>query len=237
MEAIVYNLHPFVSTSVTRKTHNSPSFSTNQAPVLVSSINSSKKKTTTPAGRSQKVSDSENGSKPRESEGTFEYGSYWREAEDLRSVVEHFKAENRVIPAVLGHSKGGRVVLLYASKYYDIGAVVNISGRYNMEGGVKERLGEDYMEVLKKDGFIDVENKSGGSYTRLGESMGRVLTVHGTKDEILPVGHAIEFSKIIPNHELHTIEGATHVYSSHQTELATAVLRFIKSTLQENKDK
>ncbi|XP_031383357.1 uncharacterized protein LOC116197371 isoform X1 [Punica granatum] len=96
-----------------------------------------------------------------ESEGTFEYGSYWREAEDLRSVVEHFKAENRVIPAVLGHSKGGRVVLLYASKYYDIGAVVNISGRYNMEGGVKERLGEDYMEVLKKDGFIDVENKSG----------------------------------------------------------------------------
>ncbi|XP_031383366.1 uncharacterized protein LOC116197373 isoform X1 [Punica granatum] len=320
MEAIVYNLHPFVSTSVTRKTHNSPSFSTNQAPVLVSSINSSKKKTTTPAGRSPILRMAQNpvtkqqkvvipnkhgerlvgvlhetGSKEivilchgfisnkedttmvnlavvlekegitafrfdfagnGESEGTFEYGNYWREAEDLRSVVEHFKAENRDIPAVVGHSKGGGVVLLYASKYHDIGAVVNISGRYNMEGGVKERLGEDYMEGLKKDGFIDVKNKSGtvlyrvtmeSMMDRLNTNMHeaclqidkncRVLTVHGTKDEIIPVGDAIEFSKIIPNHELHTIEEANHGYSSHQTELATAVLRFIKSTLQENKDK
>ncbi|OWM83090.1 hypothetical protein CDL15_Pgr011772 [Punica granatum] len=155
-----------------------------------------------------------------------------------------------------GNGYGGSVVLLYASKYHDIGAVVNISGRYNIEGGVKERLGEDYMEGLKKDGFIDVKNKSGtvlyrvtmeSVMDRLNTNMHeaclqidkncRVLTVHGTKDEINPVGDAIEFSKIIPNHELHTIEGANHVYSSLQTELATAVLRFIKSTLQDNKDK
>ncbi|KAK4793024.1 hypothetical protein SAY86_023459 [Trapa natans] len=183
-----------------------------------------------------------------ESEGSFEYGNYWREAEDLRAVVQHFNAANRVVRAVLGHSKGGGVVLLYASKYNDIGAVVNVSGRYNLERGVKERLGEDFMERLNREGFIDVKNKSGKTIYRVTkESMAdrlntnmheaclnidkncRVLTVHGTLDEIIPVEDAIEFSKIIPNHELHTVEGANHGYSSHQAELATIVLRFIMS--------
>lgn len=42
----------------------------------------------------------------RESEGSFKYGNYRREAEDLRAVVEHFKAEGRCIVAIVGHSKG-----------------------------------------------------------------------------------------------------------------------------------
>lgn len=42
----------------------------------------------------------------RESEGSFQYGNYSREAEDLRAVVEHFKGEQRFIAAVIGHSKG-----------------------------------------------------------------------------------------------------------------------------------
>ena len=43
---------------------------------------------------------------PRESEGSFEYGNYRREAEDLRAVVHHFSGMNRLVTAVLGHSKG-----------------------------------------------------------------------------------------------------------------------------------
>lgn len=43
---------------------------------------------------------------PRESEGSFEYGNYRREAEDLRAVVHHFNGMNRPVAAVLGHSKG-----------------------------------------------------------------------------------------------------------------------------------
>lgn len=42
----------------------------------------------------------------RESEGSFQYGNYNREAEDLRDVVKHFLAEKRFIMAVVGHSKG-----------------------------------------------------------------------------------------------------------------------------------
>ncbi|PNX55822.1 esterase/lipase/thioesterase family protein, partial [Trifolium pratense] len=56
---------------------------------------------------------------------------------------------------------GGDVVLLYASKYHDIKTVVNLSGRYDLKAGIEERLGKDYLEIIKKDGFIDVKKRSG----------------------------------------------------------------------------
>lgn len=42
----------------------------------------------------------------RESEGSFQYGHYRREADDLHAVVQHFSGENRVPSVILGHSKG-----------------------------------------------------------------------------------------------------------------------------------
>lgn len=56
---------------------------------------------------------------------------------------------------------GGSVVLLYASKYHDIGAVVNVCGRYDLKSGLERRLGANFMETLKKDGYIDVKTKTG----------------------------------------------------------------------------
>ncbi|KAL2534295.1 alpha/beta-Hydrolases superfamily protein [Abeliophyllum distichum] len=41
-----------------------------------------------------------------ESEGSFQYGNYYREVEDLRSVIEYFTGAKRTIVAILGHSKG-----------------------------------------------------------------------------------------------------------------------------------
>ncbi|KAH7519216.1 putative uncharacterized protein YDL057W [Ziziphus jujuba] len=189
-----------------------------------------------------------------ESEGSFEYGNYRREADDLSSVVQHFTGANRVIGGILGHSKGGNVVLVYASKYHDIHTVVNVSGRYDMKRGISERLGEDFMQRIKEEGFIDVKNKDGSvNYRVTSESLTerittdmhnaclhidkdcRILTVHGSADEIIPVEDAYEFAKIIPNHKLRIIEGADHGYGNHQAELATAVLEFIKSCLQQEK--
>ncbi|XP_010047560.2 uncharacterized protein LOC104436476 [Eucalyptus grandis] len=191
-----------------------------------------------------------------ESQGTFEYGNYWREADDLRAVIEHFNGANRVTSAIVGHSKGGGVVLLYASKYHDIHTVVNVSGRYDLKGGIEDRLGKDFMQTIKEDGFIDVKNKSGTiSYRVTHESMMdrlntnmhkaclqidkkcRVLTVHGSADEIIPVADALEFAKIIPNHKLQIVEGANHNYSSHQAELTSIVSSFIKQALEEDREK
>ncbi|XP_048133656.1 putative uncharacterized protein YDL057W isoform X3 [Rhodamnia argentea] len=194
-----------------------------------------------------------------ESEGTFEYGTYWREADDLRAVIEHFNGANRVTSAIVGHSKGGGVVLLYASKYNDIHTVVNMSSRYDVKGlmgEIEDRLGKDFMQKIKEDGFFDVKNKSGTiSYRvpweilmdRLNTNMHeaclqidkncRVLTVHGSADDLVPVPDALEFAKIIPNHKLRIVEGADHGYTSHQAELTYIVSSFIKQALEEDREK
>ncbi|KAK8543715.1 hypothetical protein V6N13_025886 [Hibiscus sabdariffa] len=187
-----------------------------------------------------------------ESEGSFEYSSYHRGVDDLHAVIRHFSGENRAVSAILGHSKGGDVVLLYASKYRDIRIVVNVSGRCDMKRGLAERFGEDFMEKIKKDGYIDF--KTGAFEFRVTEeelmdhlNMNmrepcrnidrecRVLTVHGSADNLVPVEDASEFDEIIPNHRLQIIEGADHGYTVHQTELASAVVKFIKSGLEEDK--
>ncbi|GFP93207.1 putative uncharacterized protein ydl057w [Phtheirospermum japonicum] len=190
-----------------------------------------------------------------ESEGSFHFGNYSSEAEDLRSVVEYFTGLKRTTVAVIGHSKGGGVVLLYASKYHDIPAVVNISGRYDLKRGLEERLGKDFLEKLKKDGYIDIKNKSGEvDYRVTDESMTerlntnmhkaclsidkrcRVLIVHGSADEVIPVEDGHEFAKIIPNNRLQIVEGANHGYSSHQDELVATVLPFVKECVQQCED-
>ncbi|WJX09647.1 hypothetical protein P8452_00459 [Trifolium repens] len=182
-----------------------------------------------------------------ESEGSFQYGNYYREVEDLRAIVQHFREKKYIITTIVGHSKGGNVVLLYASKYKDIHTVVNISGRFNLARGMESRLGENFIQKIKQDGFIDVKNKKGKIMFRVTEESlmdrlntithlaclsipeyCRVLTVHGSMDETVPAEDALEFSKFILNHELCIIEGADHEYTCHQDELTSLVLEFIK---------
>lgn len=56
--------------------------------------------------------------------------------------------------------------------------------------------------------------------------------MHGSDDEVIPVEDAYEFDKIIPNHKLHIIEGANHGYTSHQPQLVSLVVPFIKDGLK-----
>lgn len=67
--------------------------------------------------------------------------------------------------------------------------------------------------------------------------MFRVLTVHGSVDEIIPVEDAFEIAKLVPNHKLHIVEGADHGYTSHQAELTSIALDFIRVGLQQGQHK
>ncbi|KAL6867668.1 hypothetical protein ACP4OV_015692 [Aristida adscensionis] len=183
-----------------------------------------------------------------ESEGTFQYGNYYREVDDLRDVILYFKEHRRGTHTIAGHSKGGNVVILYASMYQYIRSVINLSGRFNLKRGIGERFGNDYMERINEHGFIDVADKRGcfiyrvrkeslmdrlktdmqSACTSIDPSC-RVLTVHGANDDVVPSEDALEFNKYISNHELHIIEGADHNYTSHRPELADVVLKFVRS--------
>lgn len=190
-----------------------------------------------------------------DSEGSFQYGNYYREVDDLRAVMQYFEHEKkRSVAAIIGHSKGGNVVLLYASRFNDVHNVVNISGRFNLSRGIEGRLGKDYLKRIKQYGFIDVANRKGNIEYRVTEEslmdrlmtntsaacqlipqncrkmVGgcRVLTIHGSADKIVGMEDGMEFAKHIINHQLHIINGADHEYTSHQNELASIVLHFVK---------
>ncbi|KAJ7294894.1 hypothetical protein O6H91_21G068900 [Diphasiastrum complanatum] len=146
----------------------------------------------------------------------------------------------------MGHSKGGNAVLLYASKYGEVPVIVNMSGRFALERGIAERLGENFMQEIEELGFLFVGDKSGNvDYKVTKESLQdrlntdmktaclsiskscRVLTVHGSWDMVVPVADAYEFDKVIPSHQLKVVDGADHSFRFHQSELIEAVLQFI----------
>ncbi|KAK3161100.1 hypothetical protein QOZ80_1BG0071830 [Eleusine coracana subsp. coracana] len=180
-----------------------------------------------------------------ESEGEFEYGNYRKETDDLHSVVAYLK-EKYDVTAIVGHSKGGNVVVLYASIYGDVPLVVNLSGRFYVEKGIEERLGKGFMDRINKEGYIEVRNKTGKVLYRVTkESLMvntdmraasltitkecRIFTIHGSADKIVPVEDAYEFAKLIPNHKLHIIKKANHGYTSHRKQLSDAVVDLITS--------
>ncbi|XP_043722274.1 uncharacterized protein LOC122669553 isoform X3 [Telopea speciosissima] len=135
-----------------------------------------------------------------ESEGSFQYGNYRREAEDLHAVVLHFSGVKHQISAILGHSKG------------------------KVEYRVTEESIMDRLTTDMRAACLSIQRDC------------RVLTVHGSKDEIVPAEDAMEFAKVIPNHKLHIIEGADHGYTAHQAELTAIVLEFMRAGIQQEKD-
>ncbi|XP_026430261.1 uncharacterized protein LOC113326811 isoform X1 [Papaver somniferum] len=121
-----------------------------------------------------------------------------------------------------------------------------------MDKGIDKILGKDYMERIKENGFIDVKDNKGNIRYRVTEESllqllaidmravclsiaksCRVFTVHGSEDEIAPLGDAFEFANIIHNYKLHIVEGADHVFDNHQSELVELVVNFIRESLQE----
>ncbi|XP_047938636.1 uncharacterized protein LOC125186328 [Salvia hispanica] len=177
-----------------------------------------------------------------ESEGDLQLGSYSKEVEDIRSAVEYFTGSKRSPIAVLGHSKGGDAVILYACKYHDLPVMVNLSSPCFLKSGMEEVFGKDIWDKLKKDGSVDANSKTEesvaeGLNTDISVTLVpidancRVLTVHGDADDVIPVERAKEFAKMVRNHQLIIIPGANHGYTSQHEEMVAAVLPFLKECM------
>eukprot|EP00897_Mesotaenium_endlicherianum_P004123 jgi/Mesen1/3739/ME000204S03006 len=179
-----------------------------------------------------------------ESQGKFAYGNYWKEVEDLHSVIKYWQSQNRKVYSIVGHSKGGNVVILYGSKYEDIPCIVNVSGRYKMDAGMMERFGEANMRVIMEEGQLQQSDYLGSYFitresfeARLATDMEkaarsvpkdcRVLTVHGSNDRVVPSADAVAFSELIKNHQLEIIDMADHNFSFHKKELIDKVIPFL----------
>ena len=51
--------------------------------------------------------------------------------EDIRAAVLYLRSHSKKVTGLMGHSKAGTGVILYAAAYDDIPRVVNVAGRFN----------------------------------------------------------------------------------------------------------
>ncbi|CAG8541365.1 33914_t:CDS:2 [Gigaspora margarita] len=180
-----------------------------------------------------------------ESGGSTTIGNLNDEVEDLRCVISYVRSTlKREVLGICGRSKGASVVLLYASMYNDVPLVINLSARYDYANSdYIEKFFPDKLEKLEKDGFVVLEDGPGDYIVRkedlivitkidmscvknIIKEKVRVLTVHGSEDEICPVDGAYAYDKLIgpePYHKLIIIEGANHGFKNHKDELLKAV--------------
>ncbi|KAG2438831.1 hypothetical protein HXX76_005372 [Chlamydomonas incerta] len=183
-----------------------------------------------------------------ESEGQFSFGGYWREVEDLHAAVGFVRQElHKHVAAVVGHSKGGNVVLLYGSRYHDVPLVINVAGRGVMARGIKERFGADILERLAAAGAVEQTVKADGGrlvrymltkeaveermqmdmFAEAAKIKAEVLTIHGSGDRVIPIEDGRAWDAHIPRHRLVVVEGADHNFRTapeHKQQVVEAIV-------------
>lgn len=170
--------------------------------------------------------------------------------EILRDILEKLKIKN---PIIIGHSFGGRVAIVYASKYKTKKVVLLAAPCIKKEKPLS--LGVKMLKKLKKIPFLAMfENfakKHIGSpdYRKSSKMMRKILVnvvnedlseyakkisvptllIWGTNDQQVSVEEAREIEKLIPDSGLVTYDGGTHyAYLEFLKPVADVIKIFIK---------
>ncbi len=170
--------------------------------------------------------------------------------EMLHTLLEELKIAN---PNLIGHSFGGKISLLYASKY-KVDKLILLSSPYKVKmkkPSLKVRilkkakkipgLGNIAEKMKKHLGSTDYKNASPimrdilvkHVNTDLTETASKIkcptFIIWGSNDNDVPVSDAYELEKIIPNCGLSVYEGCTHYAYLERLAQTNAIIKsFIK---------
>ncbi len=158
------------------------------------------------------------------------------EQDDLGTVLDWIQSDNSQVPDaeidkqkifLVGHSRGGSVVLLKAWHDKRIKAVSTWAGLNDLD----KHYSDEQLEIWKSDRVMYIDNARTGQkmpiYYQLAEDFVAnkqkfdvpaaikelkipVQIIHGTNDETLPVIMARQSKRWNPNVELEIVEGADH---------------------------
>ena len=173
-----------------------------------------------------------------ESSGTYWYG-YSKDVEDIRAAIEYCRSHGYSVKAIIGHSKAGTAVMLYAAKYNDVPYIVNLAGRFHPKEGIT--FSEKEIAEIKAKKYITIQRKEksfivtdAAFQERLATDLrvvsgvkAEVLIVHGNKDDTIPVSDAKMFSKCIPHNTLEIIDGADHLFTKHADKMSSIVTSWL----------
>ena len=183
----------------------------------------------------------------------WDYGGYEDEAkDDLRSVVEYLRSrdEKYFIRALIGHSRAGTTVLLYAYYYDDIPIIVNIAGRYRLERGITERFSKKQLNELEKNGSFIIHTSADGDFRITNEAIERrksidvgkidqirqakVLNIWGDQDNVIPGDDVYLFNEQLENTkktEMIIVSDADHCFVGKEKELIDIIQPWIQQSI------
>lgn len=161
-----------------------------------------------------------------ESSGRFEDMTYSGGVEDIEAAYRFIQDRQRGKIAVFGSSMGGTVALLFAAVEPNVSALVTLAAPVHPEHFPRRLLNAAQLQDWRDRGFTSFHGRR--LNLSLLEDLERlnvpesarnvrcpVLILHGTADEVVPVGEAYELHDCLPGlRRLSILPGADHRLSS-----------------------
>jgi pimeloyl-ACP methyl ester carboxylesterase len=161
----------------------------------------------------------------------FEHDSYSTQVDDLVSVARYAQDRAPELPLfLLGHSRGGGVAILAASRLDFVQGIVTWSAISHAN-----RWDDATVRQWRTDGFMDAVNARTGQTMRMSTRIvddyeenraqldilaaargltAPLLVVHGERDESVPVSEAQAIHAAAPDATLAIIHNASHTYNA-----------------------
>lgn len=193
------------------------------------------------------------------SSGTWRFADYEGNLNDLSHIVRFVEGNREQgvvglgckVLCVISHSQASVAMMKF--RELDTHSMerlfVNLAGRLTVEGDFRPDniLNEDQCKKLKEDGeFVLTKKGHREMLVRCDDiqrridydildtvkkaDLGKMLTIHGSKDQSVPVQNALRFDEVVPNHSLHIIEGADHNFNGlrYMIDITSAISSFVQ---------
>jgi pimeloyl-ACP methyl ester carboxylesterase len=173
-----------------------------------------------------------------DSEGRFEDSTISKEVEDLCCVMDVLDDWNVIY---VGHSMGGAVGVLRASKDTRIVGLVSLSGMVHTETFAQTEFGDvtpdegcmwDEPTCPLSQAYVDDAAAIGSVVTRASSIKMPWLLIHGTEDDVVPLQESLDIlARANEPKQLVQIEGSDHVFSEHTPEMIKIVHSWIREQI------
>lgn len=165
-----------------------------------------------------------------------------RNFRDAMKFVGENGDHNRSKIGVIGSSFGGNVALLEAADFPQIAAVGLKSDSTFLPEGYEREIGSEKMVQWAKKNYLEeidhtyeiVEDALfHNTYEQASKIKSPVRIVHGTADSSVPIRHARDLLRILPNGSIFELDGADHWYAegNEWDRMATNIVSFLEEEL------
>jgi len=175
--------------------------------------------------------------------GRFRDHTLYKWVTNALAVVEYARTLDFVTELYMcGHSQGGLLTMLIGGMCPDdFNAVLPLSPAWMIPENAREGtvLGTEFDPEHIPEKIIRGDRELSGDYIRTAQTVhvedaiarykGRVLIVHGDRDDIVPYSYAEKAAELYRDAKLVTVHGADHCFTGHTKELADAIRAFFSA--------